>query len=257
MTKYYRLTVSCFFFFNDTATTEIYTLSLHDALPISSPAPSAASAEPQAPQEKVGDEDRGAHQDADEHGVADVEVADVGHLVRDDPLQLVPVQLLEEPRGDGDGGVIRIPPRGEGVGGRVLDDVDLRHREAGGYGHLLDDVEEDGGVVVGDLPGPRCGQDHSIASVIGRDAGDGPHDEGEPEPEERSGRIPDPGPPDDVAEDGHEGEEGGYEEQALAPVYGYALAEGTLVGALAHLSSRRRPSRTPARDPRPRRTRAR
>src|SRR2546421_8914013 len=30
-----------FFFFNDTATTEIYTLSLHDALPIS-PMPSAA-----------------------------------------------------------------------------------------------------------------------------------------------------------------------------------------------------------------------
>src|SRR5256886_5248995 len=29
------LDVSVFFFFNDTATTEIYTLSLHDALPIS------------------------------------------------------------------------------------------------------------------------------------------------------------------------------------------------------------------------------
>src|SRR2546430_13582499 len=28
------LDVVCFFFFNDTATTEIYTLSLHDALPI-------------------------------------------------------------------------------------------------------------------------------------------------------------------------------------------------------------------------------
>src|SRR2546427_5013931 len=28
----------CFFFFNDTATTEIYTLSLHDALPICIPA---------------------------------------------------------------------------------------------------------------------------------------------------------------------------------------------------------------------------
>src|SRR6478735_12583146 len=27
----------CFFFFNDTATTEIYTLSLHDALPICGP----------------------------------------------------------------------------------------------------------------------------------------------------------------------------------------------------------------------------
>src|SRR5438132_8367204 len=36
---------SAFFFFNDTATTEIYTLSLHDALPISvtrAPAPPSA-----------------------------------------------------------------------------------------------------------------------------------------------------------------------------------------------------------------------
>ena len=31
----YVIVVSIFFFFNDTATTEIYTLSLHDALPIS------------------------------------------------------------------------------------------------------------------------------------------------------------------------------------------------------------------------------
>src|SRR6266508_2408116 len=31
----YQLVVFVFFFFNDTATTEIYTLSLHDALPIS------------------------------------------------------------------------------------------------------------------------------------------------------------------------------------------------------------------------------
>src|SRR6266540_7079750 len=32
-----RAVASSFFFFNDTATTEIYTLSLHDALPISQP----------------------------------------------------------------------------------------------------------------------------------------------------------------------------------------------------------------------------
>src|SRR2546429_4152601 len=31
--------LTAFFFFNDTATTEIYTLSLHDALPISTPPP--------------------------------------------------------------------------------------------------------------------------------------------------------------------------------------------------------------------------
>src|SRR2546429_9861113 len=30
----HQLKYDCFFFFNDTATTEIYTLSLHDALPI-------------------------------------------------------------------------------------------------------------------------------------------------------------------------------------------------------------------------------
>src|SRR6266516_3266880 len=34
-----KIKVIYFFFFNDTATTEIYTLSLHDALPISAPVP--------------------------------------------------------------------------------------------------------------------------------------------------------------------------------------------------------------------------
>src|SRR6266446_9255334 len=35
-----------FFFFNDTATTEIYTLSLHDALPISTPPTAGCSTAP-------------------------------------------------------------------------------------------------------------------------------------------------------------------------------------------------------------------
>src|SRR3989442_4307272 len=42
MSSSYSLVLSylfLFFFFNDTATTEIYTLSLHDALPISTGAP--------------------------------------------------------------------------------------------------------------------------------------------------------------------------------------------------------------------------
>src|SRR2546427_3184013 len=39
------LCLSFFFFFNDTATTEIYTLSLHDALPILRPAPRAGVAQ--------------------------------------------------------------------------------------------------------------------------------------------------------------------------------------------------------------------
>src|SRR6266705_7203614 len=38
-----------FFFFNDTATTEIYTLSLHDALPITPPTDAAPSTRPSTP----------------------------------------------------------------------------------------------------------------------------------------------------------------------------------------------------------------
>src|SRR2546430_12216441 len=40
------ITYFSFFFFNDTATTEIYTLSLHDALPISNPVARLARADP-------------------------------------------------------------------------------------------------------------------------------------------------------------------------------------------------------------------
>src|SRR6266566_9596765 len=55
MTAYARFSSRFFFFFNDTATTEIYTLSLHDALPISLRAripprqPADAPAVPAAP----------------------------------------------------------------------------------------------------------------------------------------------------------------------------------------------------------------
>src|SRR5256884_4659521 len=43
-----RLSFFLFFFFNDTATTEIYTLSLHDALPISVPNSAAPTSSPPA-----------------------------------------------------------------------------------------------------------------------------------------------------------------------------------------------------------------
>src|SRR6266704_4421297 len=42
--------LSFFFFFNETATTEIYTLSLHDALPISNPATPFERAKPFLPE---------------------------------------------------------------------------------------------------------------------------------------------------------------------------------------------------------------
>src|SRR3712207_8471701 len=51
-----------FCFFNDTATTEIYTLSLHDALPISKNAPCPSERMPQKPQTRSTDSARSAKQ---------------------------------------------------------------------------------------------------------------------------------------------------------------------------------------------------
>ena len=80
-------------------------------------APPAAHAAPEgAAQEEVGDQRDHAHQDADQRREADVVVADVRHLVGDDALELVAVEAVEQPAGDGDGGVLRVAPGGEGVG---------------------------------------------------------------------------------------------------------------------------------------------
>src|SRR3712207_8930181 len=56
-----------FFFFNDTATTEIYTLSLHDALPISRPARRRARDRRAAPAALHGDRDAHARLDLREN----------------------------------------------------------------------------------------------------------------------------------------------------------------------------------------------
>src|SRR5260370_34534136 len=50
-------TYSFFFFFNDTATTEIYTLSLHDALPICVVLLGDASQRDKSAQSDIGEED--------------------------------------------------------------------------------------------------------------------------------------------------------------------------------------------------------
>src|SRR2546430_2813346 len=67
-----------FFFFNDTATTEIYTLSLHDALPLPmNPAPPVTSARMRSCRP------RGRRQSAQEieDGVADGQMADLDETI--------------------------------------------------------------------------------------------------------------------------------------------------------------------------------
>src|SRR5215213_10807099 len=131
--------------------------------------------------------------------------------------------------------MLGVAARGEGVRGGVDDDVDLRHREARGNGHLLDHVEEYGCIIVCDLPGPRGGEDHLVAGEVADEPGDHAHYQGQGETEEGACGVPEPGKPDYVAEDGDEGEEGGYEQQAVAPVTGDALPEGALVPLLHRL----------------------
>src|SRR2546425_12863700 len=110
------------FFFNDTATTEIYTLSLHDALPIYEP--------PQLLQRSVGLVDQvldgldrlaevvrrdvGRHPDRDPRGAVDDEVGKPG---RQDRRLLQPVVEV-----------------GDEIDGVLVDVLKHRHRDAGEAG---------------------------------------------------------------------------------------------------------------------------
>ena len=94
-------------------------------------------------EEHVGqDHDRADHQ-RHQQAVARVEVRHVGHLVGDDALELLAVELLEETAGDGDRGVGRVAPDGERVRRGGLDDVHLRRGQVRGRRHLGDDVAQD------------------------------------------------------------------------------------------------------------------
>src|SRR3989454_5180779 len=132
-----------FFFFNDTATTEIYTLSLHDALPISRPVHPRQDRRAHA---QRGRRDRGVSQDrvgvlravgggraggrrdrarqearAAGRGVARGRIWPLGDLLRR-PVQAGAEGTGADPRGEarggGTGGAEEISGRGEGNDGR-------------------------------------------------------------------------------------------------------------------------------------------
>ena len=159
----------------------------------------------------------------------------MGHLVGHDALELVPVEFLQQAGSNGDGGVLRISARGKGVGGRVVNYVDLRHSKAASQDHLLDDVVEDGSFFVGYFAGAGGAEDHPGAAVVGNEAGDGADDEGQGQAEEGSRWVPDPGETDDVPEYGDEGDKAGDEQQAVPLVGGDAVPESTLESVYVHL----------------------
>ena len=61
-------------------------------------------------------------------------------LMSDHALQLGAVELGEQPTGHGHRGVLGVATGGEGIGGAVLDDVDLRLGDASADDELLDDM---------------------------------------------------------------------------------------------------------------------
>ena len=140
-----------------------------DAAPTTSLAIAAAtrpSTEEGEPQEEVGEERDAADKDRHQQREPDVVVADVRHLVADHALQLLPVELLQQPGRDGDGRVLRVAPRREGIGRRVVDDIDARHRDVRRDGHLLHHVEELWRLLRGDFPCVRDAQNERIATEV-------------------------------------------------------------------------------------------
>ena len=163
-------------------------------------------------QEPVGQQRDGSDQHADEEREADVEVADVAHLVPDDALELLAIELVEQAARDRHARVLRIPPGGEGVRRRVVDDPEPRGREAARQAHLLDDVDE--------LPealrwiravdlARSAGRHHErVAREPGTDAHHDRDDHGQHEaaPAE-AGRVPDRAPEQSENDDHHRHEQ--------------------------------------------------
>ena len=199
----------------------------HSASAIATPA--AAEAEPAGAQEQVGDEGDQPHEDADERGEADVVVAHVGHLVGDDALELVAVELVEQPPGDRDRAVRRVASRGEGVRRRVLDDVDRRRLpEPGGDRHLLDDVPQARLLLVRDAPRATHGEHHPVAGVVADEAPDDRRDTEEADEAEPAVVRPDPGEADHVAQGGEDDDDDGHEQPGGPPVAADLLVHASL-----------------------------
>ena len=103
-----------------------------------------------------------------------VAVADVAELVGHDALQLIAGQEVERPAGHADDGVLGVVAGGEGIDAGVLEDVADGDGQAGGDGHLLDDVKQASlagrGAAAGDRAAAEPERDRCAAGGQGADA---------------------------------------------------------------------------------------
>ena len=150
--------------------------------PLATAAAAPAAAPHERPEHPVAEQGHDAGHDHDQRLKPDVVVLDVGHLVGDDAFELDPVELLEDASRDADDGRLGLAPRGEGVGGGVVDDVALGARDAGGDGQALDDVIEIGELVLGHGPGPADAEDDLVARIVADGGHAHGHGDGQDEP---------------------------------------------------------------------------
>ena len=66
----------------------------------------------------------------------------MAHFVGHHPRQLLAGEDVENPLGGGDHRVLRVAPGGEGVGGRLRQHIDARHRQLVALADLGDHLEE-------------------------------------------------------------------------------------------------------------------
>ncbi len=117
-----------------------------------------------SPQEDLREQDDAAEHHSGQHDVEDVAVQDMAHLVGDHALELIAVESAQQAGGDRERGGLGAPARGEGVGSRIVDDVDLGHgRQTRRDLHLFHDVEQLGVHLVGDRPG-SAGRQQDLVS---------------------------------------------------------------------------------------------
>ena len=120
----------------------------------------------------VGQDHEGPQHDAGRGHQRHVAILDVPDLVRDDSLQLVAIENLEQTDRDGHGRLVGIAADREGIGRRIIHDEHARHLgQLGRDRHLFHDVEQLRMVLLLDLA--RAG--HLQQDVVALRAGEEPH----------------------------------------------------------------------------------
>ena len=150
---------------------------------------------------------------------------------RDDALELLAVELLEQPGRDRDRRMLRVAAGGERVGRRVLDQVDARHRHVGRDGHLAHDVHQLRGGGLIDLSRAADRQHERVAREVRPDPGQASEDHRAHGQGDSTGRFAGHGEADREPEEPQQDDDERRHEERVPPIGGDLVVEGAGHGA--------------------------